>query len=1175
MKLKRLLAVFIAALFMLTQFSVFAEEETAVKYFSVTDVTPYDGARNISPVNLKMDVTFSEAVDPSTLTMTTISVSGGIFSSVMATGENTATIFFNRDLLILGEKYTVTFKETIKAKSGASLEEKKVSFTLTKDAPSYRQISNQDLSDPNFISGFGGDTTRDISIVNQDGNNVLKFLTPGWNEAAVKSKVFVEGGKTYCSRVRVKTETTQPIWLAMFYNIPNNANNYHDMARVDIEAGKWTTIETSWTIEENAEVDGTIYVMVAVKNPGTITYIDDWYFYELGNDIDQPAEEAGGGTVSNTYLSQSNTAMDRAKALKIISAGASEKSTFSRYDFAKTLLNIVGVGSNTAADTVTKFSDVSESQSGVVNAVTSIGLMNGCSDTTFEPDSTVTLNQAVKMILSVMGWSSVAEDDGGYPGGYRSTAAKLGLLRNVNGGGDDALTCDDFAAIIDNALDADVLSAKVYRHSTEEYERVRGESFLKTFYGYERERGKIEGNSTTYLYKESDLNDGYVCIGGKIYKCDVDLEPYLGYTVTYYYKRVTGSEYDEIFYIGGLEDENRVVNISTFDDDVSYQNNQYTVTPADSRKKDNYSLANDKDVIYNGKYLGSYQEAEETFVPEYGSVKLVDSGNGFDTVVITDIKTMMVSSVDYNQEIIYGQNGDKAIDLSDCEEPVILDAEETPYKLKDITKGTVVSAIISKDGKNVKLYISNKTVAGPLCEIRKGNISKDLVIGDRFYGGNVRETYGTVNGYFDTDDLTIGTLGTFYLDYRGKVAAFEVGTSLDEVGYLVDAHLTDAGFASELEFKIYDSSDKIVYLKAAEHINIDNVMIKKASEAINTLKKGTGEVISQLVLYKTNVNGEVVSIDTAYNKQPGMAADYRTIAPPEGDDEDSFRVTFSCILPTIDDSGTLVTSDRTVVCNPNSGTFENKVLLKNNPTIFIVPRNAKEGEDEMFIMSGSAWDIGDNNSSKIEAYNTNGESLLADYLVVYADPGAYGTTWMDEYKYGLITDIKSVLKDGVEVKEIVLEDGSSRYAENASMLKGVSVGDYIKFTQDKRNFITRPSVILFDADQRTVYGGNPSAGWNDYYRMMYAGVYDKTGSTLKLVPSSNNPPADFSEQNILLKSELIGCSGARLFVYDSDKKIVKAGAQKDILSYKDAADGCSNILVVFEKSVVRVVMVIE
>ena len=98
MKLKRLLAIFLAVLITVIQISSFAEDETPVRTFSVTAVTPYDGAKNISPVNLKMDVTFSEAVDASTLSMTSISVSGGIFSSVMATGENTATIFFNRDL---------------------------------------------------------------------------------------------------------------------------------------------------------------------------------------------------------------------------------------------------------------------------------------------------------------------------------------------------------------------------------------------------------------------------------------------------------------------------------------------------------------------------------------------------------------------------------------------------------------------------------------------------------------------------------------------------------------------------------------------------------------------------------------------------------------------------------------------------------------------------------------------------------------------------------------------------------------------------------------------------------------------------------------------------------------------------------------------------------------------
>jgi len=143
------------------------------------------------------------------------------------------------------------------------------------------------------------------------------------------------------------------------------------------------------------------------------------------------------------------------------------------------------------------------------------------------------------------------------------------------------------------------------------------------------------------------------------------------------------------------------------------------------------------------------------------------------------------------------------------------------------------------------------------------------------------------------------------------------------------------------------------------------------------------------------------------------------------------------------------------------------------------------------------------------------------------------------------------------------------------MLNGVSVGDYIKFCQDKHKYLTRAAVILFDADQRTVSGGNPSAGWNDYNRMMYAGVYERTDSIFKLVPSSNQPGVDFSEQNLLLKGELVNGSGAKTFIYDTEHKTVIGGSQKEILGYKDAGNGYSNVLVVFEKSIVRLIMIIE
>lgn len=1174
MKLKKLLAVWIAAFIMATQFGTFAAED-AERIFSVTAVTPYDGAKNISPVNLKMDITFSEPVDPATLTMTSVSVSGGAFRSVKASGENTAVLYFSRDHIALGEKYTVTLKNSIKAKSGASLEEKKITFTVSKEAPAYRQITNQDLSDADFLSGFGGDTVNNISITSEDGNNVLKFITPGWNEAAVKQKAYIEGGRTYVGNVRVKTETAQKIWLALYYVVPGDANTYHDMVRKEISANTWTTIETSWNIPDNVQTDDVV-VMVAVQNPETVTYIDDWHFYELGNDEDPPKDIVGGsGALGYTYLSQTNTAMDRAKAFGIIAAGASEKSTFSRYEFAKTLLQIVGIGDMTENPAPVKFEDVSESQSGVVAAVTAAGLMNGCSDTAFEPDAEVTFDQALKMLLTLMGWSSVAEDSGGYPAGYQSVAAHLGLLQDISARGDMLLSCSDFALLIDHALTTEVLTAKVYHHSMDSYEKVRGSSFLKTFFGYESGRGKIEGTATTYLYQESDLKKGQAFVDGRVFQCDADLDAYLGYDVTYYYEKSNDSLYDKLIYIGGLSDGNRVVTFSTFDDKVDYQSDRYSVSSPNSRKDKVYALDPEKDVIYNGKYLGSYQDNAETFVPDYGTIQLVDSGNGFETVVITDIQTMLVSSVDYQNQIIYGQDGDTPITLSDCENPVIWDVDETSYRLKDIKKGTVVSAIISKDKKQALLYLSERSVSGPLCEIRPHDLSTDLVIGDRFYGGNVRETYGTVNRYFNADNLSLGVLGTFYLDYRGKVAGFEIGSAIDGVGYLVDAVTVSSGFTKKAEFKIFDASDQLVYLKGNDKIKIDNITVKKADDVLDILKKGTGEVVSQLILYKTDAEGQVVSIDTAYNKQPGAGVDYRAITPPAEEDEDSFRVTFSGILPTLSDTGSLITADRTTVCNPYTRSFENKVLLQENPTIFIVPRQAKDAEDEMFIMSGSAWDVGDNNAAKIESYNCTGDSLTADYLVVYTDPGAYGTHWMDEYKFGLVTERKNIIKDGEPVEEIILDDGSSRYTEDAFMLNGVEVGDYIKFCQDKKNYITRAAVVLFDAAQRIVHGGNPNAGWNDYTRMIYAGVYDKKDSVMKVVPSTNNPAIDFSEENLLIKGEIVNCSGAKTYLYDSEKHTLSPGSLKEVLDYQSAGEGYSNVLVISEKNYVRIVVIME
>ena len=121
MRFKKILALLLAMLTVITPLSALAADEAEEKTFTIASVTPFDGEKEVTPVNLQMDVTFSEPVDASTIKMNNVSVSGSAFAAIIPTGEKTATVYFNRLNIMLGTKYTVTFKSGIKAVSGASL----------------------------------------------------------------------------------------------------------------------------------------------------------------------------------------------------------------------------------------------------------------------------------------------------------------------------------------------------------------------------------------------------------------------------------------------------------------------------------------------------------------------------------------------------------------------------------------------------------------------------------------------------------------------------------------------------------------------------------------------------------------------------------------------------------------------------------------------------------------------------------------------------------------------------------------------------------------------------------------------------------------------------------------------------------------------------------------------
>lgn len=92
-----------------------------------------------------------------------------------------------------------------------------------------------------------------------------------------------------------------------------------------------------------------------------------------------------------------------------------------------------------------------------IKQATAMGYVNGITDTLYDPESSVTLEQCVTMLVRALGLGDKAELDGGYPDGYMQMGGKYNLLKNVTEEqGENALTRADMAILVYNSKTADI-----------------------------------------------------------------------------------------------------------------------------------------------------------------------------------------------------------------------------------------------------------------------------------------------------------------------------------------------------------------------------------------------------------------------------------------------------------------------------------------------------------------------------------------------------------------------------------------------------------------------------------------------------------------------------------------------------------------------------------------------
>jgi len=133
--------------------------------------------------------------------------------------------------------------------------------------------------------------------------------------------------------------------------------------------------------------------------------------------------------------------------------------TITRAEFTKMICEAQAIKGD-AAKGATIFTDVAADHwaSGYINMAVGQNIINGMGDGTFAPESPVTYEQAIKMIVVALGYEPMAADRGGYPTGYMVVAQSIGVTKGVSAPAQtDAAKRSLIAELIYNALDVPMM----------------------------------------------------------------------------------------------------------------------------------------------------------------------------------------------------------------------------------------------------------------------------------------------------------------------------------------------------------------------------------------------------------------------------------------------------------------------------------------------------------------------------------------------------------------------------------------------------------------------------------------------------------------------------------------------------------------------------------------------
>ena len=530
-------------------------------------------------------------------------------------------------------------------------------------------------------------------------------------------------------------------------------------------------------------------------------------------------------------------------ALGCISAETSELLNSGREITRGELASVITQVARLEGEKAYPFSDVDASSpyADAISAVNQYGFMKGDGAGNFRPDAAATEMEALVSFLRLLGYEEYASYKGGYPTGYYDTARSLKLTNGTDGiSMSEALSAETLSVLLKNLIDEGVYQIVSVGDQTVEKD-VSDRTFLSIYYGIDKVKGVMTGNTRTLLDRASE-NSGIVVDGRLLQTQSVAFDSYLGMEVEAFYNR----EESTPVYVYPTN-KNKVTEIAA-EDILSRDGSRITYEIKENNEKA-FTLPADAYIIYN---LYAADFSYDVFDIASGSITLIDNdGNGtVDVVSILSYETVIIDSVNSVDMTISLKYNAGTLTEEMLEEADIYD-ENGVTDLTWFHEWDALDLLRSQTGELVAVYCAGDTISKTIASVSLGGKDSQIVFTD---GTSASIRYDALDRF---QNLKLQETYLFSTDKYGKLVAC-TPDNLDKIGALIGYQTAESSLETGIRVRIFTENSEFIIRPLKEKITVDGTIYNIASDTGNAaveaiLKSAAGSLLE----YRTDPEGNI------------------------------------------------------------------------------------------------------------------------------------------------------------------------------------------------------------------------------------------------------------------------------------------------------------------------------